>query len=421
MLDETGREMHGSWGNMIDAEDAFARMGADVMRWQYCAQPPNQNLLFGFGPGQEIKGKLLRLWNSVRVLVLYGNVAGWRPRLEDLSAPDGELAALDRWLVERTRALARDAESGYEATLTVNVVREFDAFVDDLSNWYIRRSRRRFWDGDEAALRTLWFALATAARVIGPVMPFLAEELWQRLVRGPVEGAPASVFLAGWPELGPPDDALLEEIGAVRRVVELGRQARATSGLKQRQPLRRLVVQGSALPAHAEELRDELRVKEVEFGEVEATEVRVKPNLPVLGPKLGAGLADVRRALAAGEFEQLDGGRFAVAGHELGPEEVLVETVGREGWAVASDDGLTVAVETAVVAEVELEGRAYDLLHELNTLRRDGGFELTDRVRIVVPEAWSDVLDRHGERVAGEVLAVGLAAGDVAEPQIEKV
>src|SRR5262249_42021625 len=191
MLDESGREMHGSWGNMIDADDAFARMGADVMRWQYCAQPPNQNLLFGFGPAEEIKGKILRLWNSVRFLVLYGNVDDWKPRLADLAAgPDGELGALDRWLVERTRALVSETRRAYEDTLTVNVIRAFEAFVDDLSNWYIRRSRRRFWDGDEAALRTLWFALATAIRVIGPVMPFLAEELWQRVVR--VAGAPSS-------------------------------------------------------------------------------------------------------------------------------------------------------------------------------------------------------------------------------------
>jgi isoleucyl-tRNA synthetase len=421
MLDEHGREMHGSWGNQIDAEDAFARMGADVMRWQFCAQPPNQNLLFGFGPGQEIKRKLLTLWNSVRVLVVYGNIAAFRPRLEDLEpGPDGELQALDRWLVARTCALVRDATQAYEDTLTVNVVRAFDAFVDDVSNWYIRRSRRRFWEGDEAALRTLWFALVTSLRVIGPVMPFLAEELWRRLVR-PVEGATASVFLAGWPDVGEPDEALLAEIGEVRRIVELGRQARSTSGLKLRQPLRRLVVQGTTLADHADELRDELRVKEVEFGPVEATELRVRPNLPVLGPKLGAALADVRHALQEGRFEQLSGGGVAVAGHELGAEEVLVETVGKEGWAIASDDGLTVAVETAVDPELELEGRAYDVIHELNSLRRDHGFELTDRVRITLPTTWADVLDRHGDWIAREVLAVELASGEVDEPEIERI
>jgi isoleucyl-tRNA synthetase len=316
--------------------------------------------------------------------------------------------------------LVAEAEQAYEDTLTVNVVRAFEAFVDDLSNWYIRRSRRRFFDGDEAALRTLWFALVSGLRVIGPVMPFLAEELWQRLVRAPVADAPASVFLSGWPAPGEPDRALLDEMAEVRLVVELGRQARSASGLKLRQPLRRLVVQGPSLPAHADELRDELRVKEVEFGPVEATELRVRPNLPVLGPKLGAALAEVRRALQAGEFEQLSGGGIKVAGHELGADEVLVETVGRDGWAVASEDGVTVAVETAVDAELALEGRAYDLIHELNTLRRDGGFDLTDRVRIVVPEAWRDVLDQHGEWVAAEVLAVELTAADVPEPSIEK-
>src|SRR5262249_9807538 len=195
---------------------------------------------------------------SVRFLVLYGNVDDWKPRLADLATgPDGELGALDRWMVARTRALVSEARQAYEDTLTVNVIRAFEAFVDDLSNWYIRRSRRRFWDGDETALRTLWFALATAIRVIGPVMPFLAEELWQRVVRA--AGAPSSVFLAGWPEPGAPDGALLEEIAAVRRVVELGRQARAVANQRQRQPLRKLVVQGASLPAHEEELRDELR------------------------------------------------------------------------------------------------------------------------------------------------------------------
>jgi isoleucyl-tRNA synthetase len=420
MLDENGREMHASWGNTIDAEDAFARMGADVMRWQFCAQPPNQNLKFGFGPGQEIKRKLLTLWNSVKVLVLYAEPAGFWPRLEDLEAgPDADLQALDRWLVARTQELVRDASRAYEDTMTVNVVRAFEAFVEDASNWYIRRSRRRFWDGEEAALRTLWFALVTAVRVIGPVMPFLAEELWQRLVR-PAEGAASSVFLAGWPDVGKPDEPLLAEIAEVRRVVELGRQARSMSGLKLRQPLRRLVVQGATFDDHGDELRDELRVKQVEFGPVEATELRVRPNLPVLGPKLGAALAEVRRALQEGRFEQLSGGGVSVAGHELGADEVLVETVGREGWAVASDDGITVAVETAVDPELELEGRAYDVIHELNTLRRVRGFKLTDRIRVTLPPAYEDVVERHGDWIAREVLAVELVAGDVAEPELEK-
>ena len=200
MLDENGREMHGSWGNMIDASDAFARMGADVMRWQFCAQPPDRNLLFGFGPAHEIQRKLLTLWNSAKFLADYGAIESFRPVYADLEGgPDGDLQPLDLWLVERTAELVAEAEEGYERWLTVDVVRAFDAYVDDLSNWYIRRSRRRFWDGEETALRTLWFGLVQGLRVIAPVMPFLAEHLWRALVADVVEGAPSSVFLAGWP------------------------------------------------------------------------------------------------------------------------------------------------------------------------------------------------------------------------------
>ena len=148
MLDETGREMHSSWGNTIDAPDAFARMGADVMRWQFCAQPPDRNLLFGFGPAQEIKRKLLTLWNSARFLVDYATIEGFRPDVT-AAAPPARLRPLDRWLAARTEQLVAEATDGYEAYLTVNVIRAFEEFVDDLSNWYIRRSRRRFWDGDE--------------------------------------------------------------------------------------------------------------------------------------------------------------------------------------------------------------------------------------------------------------------------------
>jgi isoleucyl-tRNA synthetase len=423
MLDENGREMHGSWGNMIEAEDAFARMGADVMRWQYCAQPPNQNLLFGFGPAHEIKRRLLTLWHSAKFLVDYGRIEQFRPRYEDLDGgPDGLTEALDRWLVARTGALVTEATEAYESFLTMRVIDAFERYVEDLSNWYIRRSRRRFWDGDEAALRTLWYGVAQALRVIAPVMPFLADHLWRQLVTDVVEGAPDSVHLAGWPEVPEPDADLLAQMDDVRRVVRLGHQARQTAGLKVRQPLRRLVVEGAPLAEpHAAEVRDELRVKEVGFGEVEATELRVKPHLPVLGPKLGKDLGTVRAALAAGDFEQLPDGGFRAAGHDLLPGEVLVERTGKEGWAVAAEDGVTVALDTQLDPELELEGRVYDLIHTLNSMRRDQGLELTDRIRVVLPSSDADLVERHGDWIRREVLATELSLDGDAAARIEKV
>ncbi len=421
MLDETGRAMHGSWGNMISAEDAFARMGADVMRWQYCAQPPSQNLLFGFGPGQEIQRKLLTLWNSTSFLIQYANIAGFTPSLADLAdGPSGDLTALDRWLLARTRRMVEEVTEAYEQYLTVNALRAFEAFVDDLSNWYVRRSRRRFWDGDEAALRTLWTALVDALRVVSPIMPFLTEHLWQILVVPVVPEAPRSIFLAGWPSMNPADDDLLEEVATVRRLVELGRQARAASRLRTRQPLRRLVAEGldHAAP-HLDEIADELRVKEVVLGPVEATELRVRPNLPVLGPRLGPELGKLRAALAAGEFEALEDGRFRVAGHDLGPDEVLVERTEKEGWAVAASDGATVALDVELDDELRLEGRVYDAIHHVNSLRKEQGLALTDRIHLRLPASDADLL-QHADWLARETLAVsvGLAEGDTAEVQI---
>ena len=386
MLDETGREMHSSWGNTIDAPDAFARMGADVMRWQYCSQPPDRNLLFGFGPAHEIQRELLTLWNSCKFFVDYANIVSWTPDFADLAdGPGTELEPLDRWLVERTHALVAEATLGYESWLTVDVVRAYEAFVDDVSNWYIRRSRRRFWDGDPVALRTLWYALVQGVRVVAPLMPFLADHLW-RVLTTPCANAPQSVHLAGWPEPVEPDAAMLAEIVELRRVVELGRQARATSGLKLRQPLRALVVEGAAgAEGHADEIADELRVREVSFGHVEASELRVKPNLPLLGPKLGKELGAVRAALQAGDFEQLEDGGVRVAGNDLTREEVLVERHGKDGWAVATSDGVTVALDLQLDDELVRAGRVYDLIHGVNSLRKESGLELTDRIRLTIP------------------------------------
>jgi isoleucyl-tRNA synthetase len=314
-------------------------------------------------------------------------------------------------------------EGAYERYWTPDVIAAFERFVDDVSNWYIRRSRRRFYSLDEAAFGTLWYALAQGVRAIAPVMPFLAEHLWRHLVAGPAEGAPESVHLAGWPEPRGElvDEGLVAEVAETRRVVDLGRQARATSGLKLRQPLRRLVVQGASLAqGHVDELREELRVKEVEFGEVEAAELSVKPNLPVLGPKLGKELSNVRAALQAGEFEQLDGGGFRAAGHELGPDEVLVEQHGREGWAVAAGEGVTVGLDTELDDELRTEGRVLDLIHQLNSMRKDAGLELTDRIVVTLPDSHADLL-AHADWIKSEVLAEEIRTdGGAGEPEIAK-
>jgi isoleucyl-tRNA synthetase len=429
MLDEQGREMHGSWGNAISADEAFAKMGADVMRWQYCQQPPSQNLLFGFGPGKEIQRKLLTLWNSVSFLASYANTSAFTPSLPDLGEADRnatggdpwpDMQLLDRWLLARTARLVADATAGYESYLTGNVTRAFESYLDDMSNWYIRRSRRRFWNSDGAALRTLWTGLVQSIRVIAPVAPFLAEHMWQSLVVAVCPGAPESVFLAGWPEAGQIDDQLVANVAAVRRVVDLGRRARALSKLKLRQPLRRLVVEGAdGIEDYLAEVADELRVKDVSLERIETTGLRVRPNFPVVAPRLGASMPLVKKALDAGEFRELDGGRFEVMGHVLEPSEVVVERLEKAGWAVASDEGVTVALDTTLDDELRREGRVYELIHLVNTMRKEAGLGLSDRIALSLPSCDGDLLG-YRDWIAAEVLATSVDIGPADQVTFER-
>jgi isoleucyl-tRNA synthetase len=419
LLDETGREMHRSWGNSIDADEAFDRMGADVMRWLFCEVPPAQNLKFGYGPAREVQRRLLTLWNSVSFLVTYANIEDFRPVYADLAGGPPEGQPLDAWLVSRTRQLVADTTAAYERYWTPAVTAAFDAFVEDLSNWYIRRSRRRFYGDDEAAFRTLWYALVQALRVVAPLMPFLADELWRNLVAGACERAPDSVHLAGWPEVHEPDTTLLAEIAEVRELVELGRQVRAEEGVKLRQPLRRASIHGSeAARSHLDEIREELRVKEVELLDAAPLRFRYKPNLRVLGPRLGRDLPAVRAALEVGEFEELGEGRIRAVGHELGPDELIVERAKERGWA--HSNRFSVGLDVDLDPELEREGRVLDLIHALNALRKDRGLELTDRIAVTVPASQSDLLPEHADWIKQETLAVRIEA-DGGSLEIEKV
>ncbi len=428
MLAEDGREMHGSWGNLISAEEAFERMGADVMRWQYCEHPPDRNLLFGYGKAHEVRRRLLTLWNSARFLVDYGNIESFTPTYADLDggleSSGVELREIDRWLLARVRQALAAGTAALEQWRTDRLVTAFEAYLDDLSNWYIRRNRRRFYDYDEAALRTLWVGIVQALRLIAPVMPFLTEHLWQNLVARPCPDAPASIHLAGWPEVDAEADetALLEEMAVTRQVVEAGRRARAEANLKLRQPLRRAIVRGGdAARSHADVVREELRVKEVAFDEDPDVEVTLKPNFPVLGPRLGVDVKKVATALAAGDYEERDGVVVA-AGFELSPDELIrTERVALEGWAVAHDGGLSVALDPELDDELLLEGRALDLVRALNELRKQAGLELTDRVKVRLPAEVTDVVAQYRDWIADEVLAIDVAVDEsLGAPELAK-
>jgi isoleucyl-tRNA synthetase len=424
--DETGRPMHKSWGNAIWFDDAVEEMGADVMRWMYAAQPPSQNLNFGYGPANEVKRKLLTLWNTYSFFVLYANVDEYVPRYETLAeGPVGEASRpIDRWLAALTQQLVtecREALDGYDSP---RLVRAVEAYVDDLSNWYVRVSRQRFWksagaEDKRAAYDALWYALVQVTRCLAPVMPFLADELWQNLVRGACLGAPASVHLSGYPSQHPilADAALVDEMASARAVVRLGHQARSAANVKLRQPLAEVIVatddarRREHIARHVDLVGGELGVKAVRLATSaeEFAEIDVMPLLKVLGPKYGRDLDLIRGLLREGEF-QLDDGRVTVGDWKLEPGEFELRTRARDGFSVLDGDGFAVALDTEITPELELEGEARDLIRQIQVMRQEAGLDVTDRIRLTHPAG--PVWDEHAAWIAGETLAAERDSGD---------
>ncbi|HEX3330933.1 MAG TPA: DUF5915 domain-containing protein, partial [Gaiellales bacterium] len=428
--DETGRPMHKSWGNAIWFEDAIEDMGADVMRWMYAGQQPAQNLNFGYGPAGDVKRRLLTLWNTYSFFVLYANVEGFTPRYDLLeTGPDPATARpLDRWLAARTQWLVGECRAALDGWDSPRLVRAFETFMDDLSNWYVRLSRTRFWRSDDpadmqAAFEALWYALVQAIRCVSPVMPFVADEMWQNLVRGVCPDAPAGVHLAGYPEVRAElaDSDLLAAMETVRAVVELGRRSRDEARIKLRQPLREVIVatddpvRRGHVAEHVELVAAELGVKGVRLttSAEEFAQVEVMPLLKLLGPKYGRELAVIRGLLREGEFELRDG-RVHVGDWVLEPGEYELRARAREGFAVADGDGFAVALDTEITPELALEGVVRDVIRLIQKMRQDAGFEVTDRIRITFPENDGDVsraFAEHSEWIASETLAVAVEPG----------
>lgn len=440
--DEHDRPMHKSHGNSIEFNTAAERMGADVMRWIYAGQNIKVNLRFGFGIAEEVVRRLLTLWNTYSFFVTYANLDGFDPTKTPM-VPPTQRSELDRWVLSRLHALVREVNRDLGQFDSADVTRDVEAFVNDLSNWYVRRSRRRFWksedDGDKrAAYWTLYEVLTTLVRLIAPIMPFVAEEMYQNLVAGVDPAQPESVHLTAYPVVDERliDAALMADVALVEQVVELGRAARARSRMKVRQPLREIMVhvrndsEAEALRTHADQVLDELNIKHLALVEdpAELVSYVIKPNLPVLGPKLGKRLGPARAALAA--LDPVEVAASVQAGRVvslllpdedepllLAPDEVLVETKQKEGFVVEQDRGLVVALDTSLTEDLRQEGVARDLVRLVNELRKAAGFSISDRITTTVQVAHGNgsadrlaaALARFGDYIQQETLSVSLA------------
>ena len=425
LLDGEGRKMSKHLGNVLDPHELMERHGADAVRWfMLCGGSPWAARRVGHEQVEDVVRKvLLTYWNTAAFLTLYADANGWTPGAE----PAGERTLLDRWAISELHRTVLEVTEALEGFDSLAAGRRLSELIDDLSNWYVRTSRRRFWDGDPAALSTLHECLEVLTRLMAPFTPFLAEAVHDALVVGVWDDLQDSVHLRDWPGV---DGALVDaelstQVALTRRLVDLGRTARAESKVKTRQPLARALVsaQGWAgLPAELKELvAAELNVVALEGLSGDLVDVTVKANFRPLGARLGKGVQAVAAAIAAADPLALaDAVRAGTAsvqvdGHEvaLSAEELIVTETPRTGWAVASAAGVTVALDLEITPELRRAGLVRDVVRLVQEARKSTGLDVSDRIELW----WSadgelaEALNEGSERLAEEVLAVSVTEG----------
>ncbi|MGZ8744837.1 MAG: isoleucine--tRNA ligase [Nocardioides sp.] len=435
ILAEDGRKMSKHLGNILEPIPLMEQHGADAVRWFMAASgSPWAARRVGHATIQEtVRKVLLTYWNTVSFHVLYARTAGWTPAAGTVP-PVAERPVLDRWLHAETARLVGQVTEALEGFDTQRAGTLLADFVDDLSNWYVRRSRRRFWDGDPAALGTLHDTIDVVTRLMAPLTPFITERVWQDVVRTVDPSAPESVHLASWPEY---DEAAVDAdlsagVSLARRLVELGRAARADAKVRTRQPLSRALVASSAHGRMSGELLAEV-AEELNVGSVEPlssageglVEFSAKGNFRALGKRFAKKTPQVAAAIAAADAAALaaaletDGKAFvSVDGQvvEVLPDEVIVSERPREGWSVVNEQGETVALDLELTPALVRAGLAREVVRLVQDARKGSGFDVSDRIVLTwrAGGETAEALREHGGLVANEVLAVEVHEADPA-------
>ncbi|MBA2767840.1 MAG: isoleucine--tRNA ligase [Sporichthyaceae bacterium] len=429
---EDGRKMSKHLGNVLQPMPLMEQHGADALRWFMAASgSPWLQRRVGHTVLQDVVRKtLLTYWNTASFLTLYADANGWSPAEGPPWPEVADRPALDRWALSELHRLVTEVTEAYEDFDTPRVGRLLAMYVDDLSNWYVRRSRRRFWDGDPAALATLHECLYVLTLLMAPVVPFVTERVWQDVVRAWGPDIPASVHLASWPSVDGSmvDDGLARQVALVRRVVELGRAARAESKVRNRQPLGRALVGAPGWSELPDELRrhvaDELNVQGFDALAGELVDRSAKGNFRTLGRRFAQRTPAVAAAIATTDpsalFESLRAtgqATVVVEGEpvQVGPDEVLLTETPREGWAVASDAGETVALDLTLTPELRRAGMAREVVRLVQEARKTSGLQVTDRValRWAAGGELAEALREHADLVAREVLATSFEPADL--------
>ena len=444
LCDENGRQMHKSWGNSIEFNEAADRMGVDVMRWLYCAHKPEHDLLFGYNRAEETRRRfIIPFWNVYSFFTTYAEIDGWTPSGDGFNpdAPEGATPPsenpLDKWILARLNQVVERVTQTLTASDAFTTTQVFETLLDDLSNWYVRRSRRRYWKSEldqdkDTAYATLWHVLVKMSRALAPIIPFITEKMYQNLVRGVFPEAHESIHHTLWPEADTAviDKKLIEQMELARQTASQGLSARSNEGLKVRQPLSRVLVHVKTGWAELDDelvaiVADELNIKELQFVEDSGALVsyHVLPNNKLLGPKFGADFPKVRASLAAlnadevaAKVEAGEAVTLSVAGESviLSPEEILVQTEAAEGLSTVDGKLLTVAIDTTITPELRAEGLAREIVRRVQEQRKKADFNIEDRITAwyAADAAMAKIFEEWGDYIQEETLATKLIAGD---------
>jgi isoleucyl-tRNA synthetase len=438
ILAEDGRKMSKHLGNILEPIPLMDRHGADAVRWFMAAGgSPWSARRIGHNTLQEVvRRTLLTYWNTVAFQALYGRASGWAPSPTD--PPPVERPLLDRWLLSELQLVIRDVDAAMNRFDPQDAGRRLSAFIDDLSNWYVRRNRRRFWRGDPAALATLHETLTAVTLLMAPITPFITERVWQDLVVAVAPEAPASVHLATYPVA---DESLVDahlaaQVTLARRLVEVGRSARASSGIRTRQPLATAIISGPGAealpPALLAEVAAELNVREVGAGTANSlVDTTAKANFRALGKRFGKLVPDVAAAIAAADAAALNDAlrvqglaTVRVNGEQitLSPDEVVITESPKEGWAFAQDAGATVALDLTLTPELRRAGVAREAVRLIQEARKAADLKITDRIVLryeATDPITSQALAEHSDLIAEEVLATEYGPGRLAGRRTE--
>ena len=435
VLDKEGQKMSKSKGNAVDPFEALEQYGADAIRWYFYSNsaPWLPNRFFGEAVIEGQRKFMGTLWNTYAFYVLYANIDGFDPTKYTIDK--STLSVMDKWILSRLHSTVKAVDGYLAAYKITEATRALDGFVDELSNWYVRRSRERFWVKDMPtdkvnAYLTLYTSLVTIAKAAAPMIPFMTEDIYRNLVLSVDKSAPESIHLCLFPEYDESmiDASLEENMDEVTKVVVLGRACRNAAAIKNRQPIAKMYVKADKTPEQSfiDVIAEELNVKTVEFTDnvSEFTTYTFKPQLRTVGPKYGKYLGGIRQTLseldgnAAMDELKLNGViKFEVNGAEivLAEEDLLIEMTKKEGFESLGDRGITVVMDKNLTPELIEEGNVREIISKIQTMRKDSGFEVMDNIRVAFSgnAAISVIAKRNSEEIKDETLAIELLVDSV--------